>query len=62
MTDDRIERIEADADVAARYLVALLKHGVERADAVSLTCSYMSSRTIMQGQQPASPPRRGFTS
>lgn len=56
MADDRIE---ADADVAARYLVALLNRGLERADAVSLTCSYMSSRTIMQGQQPPAPIRRG---
>jgi hypothetical protein len=60
VTDDRIE---ADADVAARYLLALLQRGVPNTDAVALTGSYMSSRAIVQGRQlPDRPPRRGLSS
>jgi hypothetical protein len=60
MTDDRVA---ADADVAVRYLAALLTRGVERADAVSLTASYMTSRAIVAGQQRPDPfPRSGISS
>jgi hypothetical protein len=56
------DQVSADADVAVRYLSALLSRGVERADAVALTSSYMSSRAIVQGQRPDPPPRRGLSS
>lgn len=60
MSDDRID---ADADVAVRYLTGLLNRGLERADAVVLTASYMGSRAIVQGQQPQDRPlRRGLPS
>jgi hypothetical protein len=41
----------ADADVAARFLMALLNRGVEHADAVSLTAAYMGSRAYMDEQK-----------
>jgi hypothetical protein len=51
--------IAADADVAARYLSALLSRGVANTDAVSLTASYMTGRAIVAGQQTPPRPTRG---
>lgn len=41
------ERIEADADVAARYLKALIARGIERAEAVQLTSNYVTMRMAL---------------
>lgn len=43
----KTEQILADAEVAACYLRALTDRGVPMMAAVSLTCSYVSSKQIV---------------
>jgi hypothetical protein len=47
------EKINADAQIASRYLKALLMAGVEHADAVSLTGNYMFIRSSADAQATA---------
>jgi hypothetical protein len=47
---------ELDAEIAARYLARLVLRRVERADAVSLTASYVSGIVIARGMATPKPP------